>query len=202
MRQMTNQPPWPLIAVAAVLWTASGCSMKLPYHVPDPASSTRGAVQLSVEDSREADHGGDDSHNVGIVRNGYGMPIDVDADDDRDPIVVVGQLVTDSLRAAGVEVTSDAAAPLLVVYLDEMWCDGMMHYRVNVRLRLGLAPGPGSEYVWRLTVEHNEGTTLMWSMSELDEAYEKALDAVVEDLVAAFDSGAFGGAYQALVKGG
>jgi hypothetical protein len=195
------RPPWSLFAVFTMLLAATGCSMKLPYHTPLPAASMRGAVQLSVEDSREEDRGGDDSHNVGVVRNGYGMPFDVDADDDRDPVDVIGDLVADSLRAAGFEVTADAAAPLLVVYFDELWCDGMMHYRVNVRLRLGLAAGPGAEYAWTLTVEHNEGTTLMASMAELDEAYEKALDAAIDDLVRAFGGADFQGVCQALAGG-
>ncbi len=173
-----------LLPVAVVLLAAimAGCaSLEIEHNPIEPMPQKKGSVALEVNNVREVEKGADDEYVVGRMRNLYGMPFPLEADNSM--VEAMEALFTDALAAAGYEVVDDAPTTV-VVDINLFWMDGYMGYQIDAKLTVSTNTGFKKEIIQK------KGFAYM-VRKDMPRAYVALMDLLGEHAIEAFNSPQF-----------
>ncbi len=179
------------IAVLTLVFMVSACAKLTLKHTPlTPADASVGSVSLLVNNDRPKDHGAENEKHVGDLRNLYGMPIGLEAENSL--VDAVKALYTDALKNAGYLVTEDAPAQV-VVDIAIFFLDGYMGYKMEATFKV--KANKGDSAVWETEITKSHGFGHMKNQ-DLYDAYDKFMDMIAVEAVAAFKTPEFQAAVQ------
>ncbi|MFN2302143.1 MAG: hypothetical protein ACK2TV_00270 [Anaerolineales bacterium] len=172
----------------------NGCSttMKLKYTKPPINKLDNGVISVVVNDQRPAEEGKIDHTRVGTIRNTFGVPFALRADENRQPPKVIKELVSDCLKASGYAVgESSHKAAHLNIELRSFWSDGYQYNKMYIAILMELRRDPKAPPVW--SNELKSDATVIWTMGygQIDKGFTKLLEETKEKLMALFGSSEF-----------
>lgn len=177
---------------ACLIILLGGCSttMKLHYAKPTAATLDRGEIYVIVHDLRLPDRGGNDPTRVGTIRNSFGMPFPLQASPDREPSLVIKELVTDCLQASRYKVSAQPTegTPQLHVELKAFWGDGYQHSRIGTTIPMELKKSKNAEPSWQHTFTINIGVTWTVGYGPFNRGINSMLEKLKDKIVTEFDS--------------
>jgi hypothetical protein len=164
------------------------------------ATTTIGQLYVEVDDSRPPEKGGNDPYTVGVIRSAVGMPYDIKAAPDREPSIVVKELISECLMSAGYRIVNDSsAAPHLQASLKKFWSDGYVHNRIALEMPIVLQKSENAASAWTYVLDVNEGFTPMgFGFSQFNAGYNRMLDVAKDKLIEQFTSPEFENLYRTL----
>ena len=173
---------------------SNGCSttMKLKYTKPPINHLDNGVISVVVNDQRSPEEGKIDHTRVGTIRNTFGVPFALRADEDRQPPKVIKELVSDCLKASGYDVgESSQKAAHLNIELRSFWSDGYQYNKMYIAMLMELRKDPNAPPVW--SNELKSDATVIWTMGygQIDKGFTKLLEETKEKLMALFGSSEF-----------
>jgi hypothetical protein len=181
-----------LCFIAAGLFSGCATTMSLQYAKPDAAAQSRGSLTVVVEDQRSAEETGGDPTRVGTIRNTFGMPFPLRCNPDRKPPLVINELVSDCLGAAGYQVVGKkAGVPQLHVALKSFWSDGYQHSRMWLVMSTALMKDKKSQPLWQSDFESNVGVTWTVGYGKFDQGFTDLLEDTKKQLISKFNSRKF-----------
>lgn len=196
--------PHPLLIMTGMVIVMFLCScsnaLQLTYTKPPMTTVTIGQLYVEVEDSRPPEKGGDDPYTIGIIRSAVGIPYDIKAAPDREPSMVVKELISECLTSAGYRVVNDSsAAPHLNASLKKFWSDGYVHNRIALEMPMVLKKSENAISTWTYVLDVNEGFTPMGAgFSQFNAGYNKMLDVAKDKLIEQFNSSEFENLFRSL----
>ncbi|MCB2166822.1 MAG: hypothetical protein KQI78_04105 [Deltaproteobacteria bacterium] len=175
-------------------------ALQLTYQKPPMATATIGQLYVEVDDARPPEKGGNDPYTVGVIRSAVGIPYDVKAAPDREPSIVVKELISECLMSAGYRIVNDSsAAPHLQASLKKFWSDGYVHNRIALEMPIVLQKSENAASAWTYVLDVNEGFTPMgFGFSQFNAGYNRMLDVAKDKLIEQFTSPEFENLYRTL----
>jgi hypothetical protein len=190
-----------ICVVAAVIFNGCTSTMGLKYARPAPAEQSKGRICVVVDDQRSSEEIGGDPARVGTIRNGFGMPFPLRSNPDRLPPMVIDELVSDCLGAAGYTVVeNNSSIPQMYVALKSFWSDGYQYSRMWLTMSIELKKNEGSRSVWLHNFESGEGIVWTIGSGKFDEGFTNMLEHAKEQLINQFDNLNFQKSYASLKK--
>ena len=190
-----------LCFLAAILFSGCASTMCLQYAKPDAMARRKGSITVVVEDQRPVEETGGDPARVGTIRNSFGMPFALRSNPDRQPQIVINDLVSDCLGAAGYEVVEEkAGVPRLNVALKSFWSDGYQYSRMWLVISTALRKNQNSQPVWQIDFESSTGIVWTVGYGKFDEGFTKILEDAKKQLMIKFNDKKFHGSYASLLK--
>lgn len=178
-----------LVLSAFVIILLGGCSatMKLHYVKPPIIEMNKGEIYVVIDDQRPPEKGGNDPTRVGTVRNTFGMPFPLKSRADREPSMVIKELVSDCLMTAGYIISGHPdSAPQLHVVLQTFWSDGYQHSRIGTKIPVELKKDEHSQPVWKHIFESNIGVTWKAGYGPFNKGINKMLEDVKSKMITEF----------------
>ena len=168
--------------------------MKLNYAKPtiNSLNESRGTICVVVNDQRPPEEGKIDPTRVGTIRNTFGVPFALRADEDRQPPKVIKELISDCLKASGYDVDdSPHKAVHLNVALRSFWSDGYQYNKMYIAMLMELKNDPNAPPAW--SHELKSDATVMWTMGygQIDKGFTKLLEETKRKLMVQFGSSEF-----------
>lgn len=190
-----------LVLSICVIIFVGGCStaMTLQYAKPPINDMNKGEIFVVVDDQRSPEAGGSDPTRVGTVRNTFGMPFPLRSRSDREPSMVIQELVSDCLKAAGYRISEQSEnVPQLHVVLDTFWSDGYQHSRIWTKIPVALKNDKHSSPVWEHIFESNIGATWTAGYGPFNKGINSMLEEVKAKMISEFTSAEFNRSLQSL----
>ena len=188
-----------LCLIAASLFSGCVSTMSLQYAKPDAMAQQKGNITVVVQDQRSAEETGGDPARVGTIRNTFGMPFALKSNPDRQPPVVINDLVSDCLGAAGYNVVEKkAGVPQLHVALKSFWSDGYQYSRMWLTMSTALKKNKNSQPVWQSDFESSLGVTWTVGYGKFDEGFTNVLEGAKKQLMSKFNDNKFHKNYASL----
>jgi len=188
-----------LCFTATVVFGGCASTMSLQYTKPDASALSNGSISVVVEDQRPAEEIGGDPARVGTIRNSFGMPFALRSNPDRQPPLVIKELVSDCLRAAGYNVVEKrVGTPQLQVALTSFWSDGYQHSRMWLTLSTELKKNEKSKAVWQSDLDTGVGVTWTVGYGKFDQGFTNLLEDSKIKLINDFNDGNFSKSYASL----
>jgi hypothetical protein len=189
------------IFTALVMWVSivllNGCSttMKLNYTKPPIDTMNKinkGTISVVVNDQRPPEEGKNDQTRVGTIRNTFGMPFPLRADADREPPMVIKELVSDCLKASGYEVVeSSNNVARLYVDLRSFWSDGYQFNKMYMAMITELKNNPNASPVWSYELKSDAAVPWTIGYGQFDKGFTKLLEDAKKKLMTQFESSEF-----------
>ena len=178
-----------LVLSSCVIIFVVGCStsMNLRYIKPPFKEMNKGEIFVVIDDQRLPEYGGNDPTRVGTIRNTFGMPFPLNSSVNREPSMVIKELVSDCLKTAGYKISGQPdSAPQLHVVLQEFWSDGYQLSRIWTKIPVELRKDEHSQPVWKHIFESNIGVTWTVGYEPFDEGINKMLEEVKDNMITEF----------------
>ena len=172
------------VLLAGLVPSSAAAKYKITLIPPDQEPAPRldqAAVQVTFEDARADEEGGQEPALLGKVRTNVGIPMGLWADGPGVEQVYPG-LVRDALVARGHPVQRDRSLPRVHVVLHRSWIDGYQGYKVKIDLELRVLPAEGEQVLWSREFSATASGAIIFTPRELQKPYSEALDEIVGEV--------------------
>lgn len=154
---------------------------------------TRGTVVVgTVLNKRAEDIGSEGFNFIGKLRGGYGNPIPLKAERNRDLDVVLKEVAEAALEHTGYA-TEQTAGKFCRLDIDLLtfWCDGYMGYKIEAEIAAKLVDPENGSVLAKKVINVQKGFSTAWSIGPMHDTFNEVMADIQKELVAFMQSQEF-----------